>query len=103
LALVGGDYQAERALFGAQRLTIDRIDDEGSFAGEIVVEFGYGEDGTIAVAALGDKRERHTLAAQRGTLRDAGLGQQRTDRNAIVLVHLVIVALGCDGFAGQFL
>jgi hypothetical protein len=90
-------------LVTGQRLAVDGVDDQDDFGGKIVVEFGYGEDGAVAVGAFGYDRKSHAFAAERGTLRDARFGQQRADRDAVVLMHLVVVALGRDGFAGELL
>ena len=54
MAFVAGDYEAERALVGAEGLAVGGIDDQDGFGGEVVVEFGQGEDGTVAVGAFGD-------------------------------------------------
>ena len=103
LALVARDYEAERALVGAEGLAIDGVDDENGLSGEILVEFGEREGGAIAVGAFGDDHQRHALASQGRALRHSGFGEQGADRNAVVLMHLIVMTLGADGFAGKFL
>ena len=103
LAFVRGDYKAERSLVRGERLAVDGVDDQDGFGGEIVVKFGYGEDGAVAVGAFGYDRKSHAFAAERCTLGHARFGQQCADGDAVVLMHLVVVALRGDGFAGELL
>jgi hypothetical protein len=102
LAFVTGDDEAEWALVGTERLAVGGIHDQDGFGGEVVVEFGEGEDGFVAVGAFGHNGEGHAFASESGPLRYACFGEQGSDGDAVVLMHLVVVALGADGFAGEF-
>src|SRR5581483_7426031 len=82
-------------------MAVTAVGDDGDAAGEVRIELGEGEDGSIAVGRLDQQVELHGRSAEVSAERRAGPSKDGGDRHALVADRVALLVGDGEAAARQ--